>query len=69
MTGTLFPENELNEPRNNQEGSLVGMEFEEGSQMNWMLTGTKEHSLSQHLHSETGVSLATGVGKREVVGP
>ena len=67
MTGTLFPKNELDEPRHNQEGSsLVGMEFEEGSQGNWMLTGTKEHSQSQHSHSEN--ALATGVRKPEVLG-
>lgn len=34
VIGPLFPEDKLDEPRDNQERGLVGMEFELRSQMN-----------------------------------
>lgn len=45
VTGTLFPEDNLDEPRDNQESGFVGMEFEWGSQRNWMLRNTRKPSL------------------------
>lgn len=52
MGGTLFPEDKLDEPRDNQVDGLVGMEFELGSQMNWRLTSIREHGPVQHYHTK-----------------
>lgn len=52
VSGTLFPEDRLDDPRDNQVDGLVSMGFELGSQMNWRLTSTREHGPVQHYHTK-----------------
>lgn len=54
VTRTLLPEvlDELDEPRDDQEGGSVGVEFEGGSEMNWKLTSIREHGQIQSSHSK-----------------
>lgn len=51
VTGTLLPEDKLDELWDDPEGGSVGMEFEWGSEMNWKLTGIREQGWIQPSHS------------------
>lgn len=52
----LFPEDKLEEPRDNQECGMVGMECELGSQMNWMLISSRGQSSNQQQNSKNGLA-------------
>lgn len=56
VTGTLFPEDNLDEPRDNQESGFVGMGSEWGSQRNWMLRNTTKPSMVHHSQSKAGLA-------------